>query len=136
MLEYVDAPVPFIIGVPRNVWRLLKTRRDPLPSDIVVLDLDKDKLVGADSSPELPPKLTAGPTAALRMLLSQNDRLKQSAGVKASQDTEVSAALTQTVGRVLDLRYLPSEAAVRAYGVYIAGQVLDLLQRDNGNWGK
>ena len=57
-MEYVDAPMPFIIGVPRNLWKIMKKQKnaEDWKREISIFDIDKKKFVTKDNLPELPIK--------------------------------------------------------------------------------
>lgn len=52
MLEYVDAPVPYIIGVPRRLWLQIKAaRKDSVFEEVTVFDVDSNEFIVRDKSP-------------------------------------------------------------------------------------
>jgi len=55
MIDYIDAPVPYIIGVPRDAWKQVKKIKEKtLASDVAIYDIDKKKLKYEDALPSLP----------------------------------------------------------------------------------
>jgi len=51
MLEYMDAPVPYIIGIPRATWILIKnSRKELIPEEITIFDLDKNEFIARDKN--------------------------------------------------------------------------------------
>lgn len=62
MIDYIDAPMPYIIGVPREIWKKIKKEKGRgyswLPPDVSVLDIDKGMFKIKETLPDLP----AGPT--------------------------------------------------------------------------
>jgi DENN (AEX-3) domain len=52
MQEYLDAPVPFIIGVPRKVWESMGYKS--YESDLIIYDLDNKYFIKSLSLPILP----------------------------------------------------------------------------------
>jgi hypothetical protein len=70
MMDYIDAPMPYIMGIPRAVWKAY--RADPtrsLPSDAAVLDLDKRRWRVLPQVPELPTDLQQGVLDAFQALV-------------------------------------------------------------------
>jgi hypothetical protein len=58
MLDYIDAPMPFIIGVPRYLWESIKKQKQNIPEDIIIFDLDKNITICNEKLPGLPIKAT------------------------------------------------------------------------------
>jgi len=61
MTEYIDAPMPFIIGIKRSIWKKIhgdKRKADYIEKDIAIIDLDKG-ILKCDFSklPSFPPKI-------------------------------------------------------------------------------
>lgn len=57
MIEYIDAPMPYIIGVPRKIWNEIKKEKDNLPQDIVTFDIDSREIEFLEKSPSFPASL-------------------------------------------------------------------------------
>ena len=76
MLEYIDAPMPYIIGVPRHLWKEIKrSRGDSIPPDVIIFDVDKNKLVCPESLPDLPPKAAESVYASLLSVMDGKERI-------------------------------------------------------------
>jgi len=62
MTDYIDAPMPYIIGVPRNIWKKIKKekRKDSSwdPTDMSVLDMDKGIFIIKEKVPDFPHEIT------------------------------------------------------------------------------
>ncbi len=58
MLDYIDAPMPYIIGIRRELWKTAR-RTKTLPPDVSVFDLDKDAFECHESLPEFPHDLSS-----------------------------------------------------------------------------
>jgi hypothetical protein len=56
LVEYIDAPIPYIIGIPRSVWREIKklTNKQEILEDVVIFDIDKAEFIALSSTPEWP----------------------------------------------------------------------------------
>ena len=77
MLEYIDAPMPFIMGVPKHLWKKIKEQRDNIPSDIIVLDIDKNKLMYNEQLPELPPKAAESVYSVILSIIDEREKLRK-----------------------------------------------------------
>jgi len=45
MIDYIDTPIPYIIGMPRNVWKQIpKKKKESLKLEVIIYDIDKSKL--------------------------------------------------------------------------------------------
>lgn len=79
MIDYIDAPMPFIMGVPRNVWKDMKLQRgDSIPSDIVIFDIDKNKLTCNENLPDLPVKAAESIYASLLAIMDGKEKVGNS----------------------------------------------------------
>ena len=58
MAEYIDAPMPYIIGIPRFLWHEIKKLRSKkeMPEEIAVFDISKGKFTSSERVPEWPTK--------------------------------------------------------------------------------
>ena len=55
MTEFIEAPVPYIIGVSRKIWiECCLTRSEELASDVIVFEVDKDYMHVKEAMPPLP----------------------------------------------------------------------------------
>ena len=57
MVDYLDAPTPYIIGVPLDLWKQIKKTKGRLPSDAVVYHMEKSLFLHKDKMPEIPEKI-------------------------------------------------------------------------------
>ncbi len=95
MLEYVDAPMPFIMGVPRYLWKVLKRQRaEAIPSEVVIFDLDKNKLTCDESLPDLPPKAAESVYATMLSIMDEKKRIMNTYRVPAEREAHVSSYIT------------------------------------------
>jgi len=80
MIEYIDAPMPYILGISRILYKTIKQkRRDPIPSDVTIFDLDKNEILSVNSLepiPFLPPDLTQEIESLLQNIKSESPKLK------------------------------------------------------------
>lgn len=59
MIDYIDAPLPYIIGIPRDVWlKVPPAKVKSLPPDVAIYDIDKKKLIHKEKLPEIPKEIT------------------------------------------------------------------------------
>jgi hypothetical protein len=72
MLEYIDAPMPYIIGVPRTTWMQTKnSRKDLIPEGITIFDVDKNEFIARDKgSMQMPFNYTLPVSIALSSVKS------------------------------------------------------------------
>lgn len=55
MIDYIDAPVPFIVGVPKDVWNtMIKEKSKSFATDVAFYDVDNGRLVCNERLPDLP----------------------------------------------------------------------------------
>ena len=55
MIDYIDAPIPYIVGVPRDVWKQVKKqKKSTLSADVAIYDIDKKKLKYDEALPSMP----------------------------------------------------------------------------------
>jgi len=57
MIDYIDMPMPYIIGLPRKIYKQIVEERgeDWLPSDVVLFDVDKQLFISSElNSNKLP----------------------------------------------------------------------------------
>ncbi len=91
MLDYIDAPMPFVMGVPRYMWKDIKRQRgDSIPPDIVIFDIDKNKLTCNEDLPDLPPKAAESVYATMLTIMDEKERILSQYKVPAERDAHVS----------------------------------------------
>ena len=76
MEEYLDAPVPFIIGVPRKVWENMVYKN--YESDLIVYDLDNKYFIKSLVLPVLPYSAEKSITNSLLLCTKQNMKIASS----------------------------------------------------------
>ncbi len=55
MIDYIDAPIPYIVGVSRTVWKEIKRQKGAnLPSDVAMYDIDKKRMKYDEPLPNMP----------------------------------------------------------------------------------
>lgn len=92
MVEYIDAPMPYIIGVPRAIWKDIKKQRgDTIPTDLVIFDVDKNKLKCNEQIPDLPPKAAESVYATLLSIVDEKERIVASYKNSVERNEQVSA---------------------------------------------
>ena len=58
MIDYLDAPVPYIIGMKRSIWKKIKASNKMLAKDIAIFDINKNVFKYIDNSlPEFPKEI-------------------------------------------------------------------------------
>lgn len=89
MIDYIDAPMPFIIGVPREIWKKLKKERSTdlswIPTDVSILDIDKGSFKMQDTLPDLPASPIENAYNSLLEVLNESE---------VEQESEVSNVQT------------------------------------------
>ena len=54
MIDYLDAPIPYIVGIPRHVWNKVKDDKElTFDSDVVIYDIDNHKFLRCEALPEI-----------------------------------------------------------------------------------
>ena len=79
MAGYFDAPMPYIIGVRRDIWQKVKKERGGLssfPPDVSILDIDKGAFKYKEILPDFPPTPMEKSYNALISLLSGSSDVK------------------------------------------------------------
>jgi hypothetical protein len=81
MTEYIDAPIPFIIGMPRKIWQKTKMVRGKdlswLGPDITIYNIDKGKFKSKYQALELPQILTKQLLNDIQAILRQAKGLSE-----------------------------------------------------------
>lgn len=55
MIDYIDAPIPYIVGIPRTVWKqIAKKKKEALRTEVIIYDIDKNKLKSCHPLPSFP----------------------------------------------------------------------------------
>jgi len=55
MVEYLDSPIPYIIGISRDLWKQVKEYKwDALDTDIIAFDIDNNLLYMKNPLPAFP----------------------------------------------------------------------------------
>jgi len=67
MVDCLEAPFPFIIGVPRDLWYEIQEHRwDLLGDEIIVFDIDHEKVIMKEELPKFPQPYTQFLTSNLQ----------------------------------------------------------------------
>lgn len=90
MKDYIDAPMPFIMGVPLKLWKAMKKQRE-MPPDIIVFNIDKNKVVCKEDLPELPPKAAESVYAALLSIIDERESIRKSYRSSPEYEQKVTA---------------------------------------------
>lgn len=76
MLDYIDAPIPFVIGIPNHLWEKTKKEKEKaLNSDIVTFDVDKNKLTCKNDFPRLPSNILEVVISNLFLVLEEYQKI-------------------------------------------------------------
>lgn len=55
MVEYLEAPFPYIVGVPRDLWKYIYEQKwDVLGEEVVAFDIDNHRVFNKEELPEFP----------------------------------------------------------------------------------
>ena len=76
MKDYIDEPMPFIMGVPLNVWKSIKKQRESIPSDIIIFNIDKNKMICNEKLPDLPPKAAESLYAKMLSIIDEREDIR------------------------------------------------------------
>jgi hypothetical protein len=75
MIDYIDAPLPYIIGIPRTIWENVNPAKiKSLPPDVAVYDIDKKKLIHKEKLPDLPKDIVKKVSEGMQMILKNSDK--------------------------------------------------------------
>ena len=78
MIEYIDAPVPYIIGIPRNVWnQIISSKKSLLLSEISIYDIDLKKFISLVSTPDLPKDTIQNIQLAIKSIMMNKHHAKK-----------------------------------------------------------
>ena len=84
MLEYIDAPIPYIVGISRSVWKEMdKAKKQALEQEIIIYDIDKKKLKCCHPLPTLPEVATSYIHSAIAKILENK---KETGNVNSFQN--------------------------------------------------
>jgi DENN domain-containing protein 1 len=55
MVEYLEAPFPYIVGLPRDLWKYIYEQKwDILGDEVVAFDIDNNRTYEKEELPEFP----------------------------------------------------------------------------------
>ena len=75
MIDYLDAPMPYIIGIQRDVWNKIKGKKQKvLTSDVAIYDIDQKKLIHNESLPEIPNYLLIDVYNTMKRIITEGKR--------------------------------------------------------------
>ena len=111
MIDYIDAPMPFIIGVPRNIWKAIKHRKESFPPEVIRFDIDKNKLVCNEKLPDLPPKAAESVYKILLNIMDEKERIRKILKNVSDQKHKVKIKI-RIAGRVLGRSNIETEAII------------------------
>ena len=77
MTDYIEAPMPFIMGVPRHVWKNMKRQREGMPSDIIIFDIDKNKMTCNEKLPDFPPKAAEAVYSTMLTIVDDREYMRK-----------------------------------------------------------
>jgi len=84
MKDYIDAPIPFIIGMPRYLWKIIKKQRT-IPQDIIVFNIDKNRVMCNERLPELPPRAAESVYATLLSIIDERENIRRTCKSNGSE---------------------------------------------------
>lgn len=70
MIDYIDAPLPFIIGIPRVIWKKIKKEKTKENTDFAIFDIDKKKLKYDQHLPDLPEEAVKSVCEVMKSIIS------------------------------------------------------------------
>ena len=77
MKDYIDAPMPFIIGISQNLWKSIKKSKESLPADIIIFNLDKNKVTSTEKLVDLPPRAAEAIYSTMLSIIDERELLKK-----------------------------------------------------------
>ena len=77
MIDYIDAPVPYIIGIPKQIWEGIdKKRQLTLCSEAIIYDIDERNLLSKSKIPKLPESIiNTMQKEIIKILLNTNTKV-------------------------------------------------------------
>lgn len=76
MADYIDAPVPYVVGVSREIWNSVKSKESVLAPEMAVYDMDERKLSTNEPLPAFPEELVASIHELVAQILSCKEHAK------------------------------------------------------------
>ena len=77
MADYIGAPMPFIMGVPKRMWKTIKDQPESIPSDVIVFNIDKNKMVCNEKVPDLPPKAAESVYSTMLGIIDEREKIRR-----------------------------------------------------------
>jgi hypothetical protein len=77
MIDYIEAPMPFIMGVPKHVWKNIKRQRENIPSDIIIFDIDKNKMTCNEKLPDFPPRAAEAVYSTMLTIVDDREHMRK-----------------------------------------------------------
>ncbi len=92
LIEYIEAPMPYIVGVPRFIWKEVKKIKPKavLSQEAAIFDLNKGKLTFSDTVPDLPLKDSQPVYKALQEIAETGKTLQFSHKLHAEHEKMVT----------------------------------------------
>lgn len=104
MMEYIDAPMPFVIGVHRDTWKKIKLKRGKdltwVSPEITIFDIDKGQFIRKENIQNFPDAIVKSLRSNLQLVI------KQSKGLPDTQLYEFWAEGTLRVKSYFHVFYL------------------------------
>eukprot|EP00826_Nyctotherus_ovalis_P066106 TRINITY_DN9749_c0_g1_i2.p1 TRINITY_DN9749_c0_g1~~TRINITY_DN9749_c0_g1_i2.p1 ORF type:complete len:270 (-),score=71.96 TRINITY_DN9749_c0_g1_i2:380-1189(-) len=76
MTDYIDAPVPYIVGISRDIWNSVKNKESVLAPEIAIYDMDERKLSTNEPLPAFPEELVGSTHELISQILSNREQAK------------------------------------------------------------
>lgn len=77
MIDYIDAPMPYIVGIPRDIWNKAKAKKvKTLTSDVAIFDIDEKKLQYKESLPDVPKEVIKVVYEAMQNIMKSKNSAK------------------------------------------------------------
>ena len=97
MVDYIDAPIPYIVGMSKDIWKKVKKeKKELLTTDIAIYDIDKRKFKFNEALPTFPEESMSYVYEMMNKIITYNDQNK-------------SVWKNVIIGRVLDEIYFRAE---------------------------
>lgn len=79
LIDYVDAPMPYIIGIPRNLWKEIKKQRkaEDWLNDITIFDMDKKRLKTKEKLPDIPENYSRQLLQTLQQIMENKKNIQE-----------------------------------------------------------
>lgn len=75
-MDYIDAPMPFIIGTSKQIWNSIKKQRgNTLSPDLIVFDVEEDKLICNEQLTDFPKNIADSVQNSITLIMEERNKI-------------------------------------------------------------